>query len=175
MLRKKRLIQSISRNQLKPLAIVLTHCHHDHIAAAEALSKQFNCPIHAHKKEIEGLQNPDLNYSNAPGLMPISILCQHPLTDGDKLTFGKFSLVVYHTPGHTPGGICLKSEQLPIVFTGDTVFSDDIGRTDLNGGDVKAMRRTLTNKVSLWPDETMLYPGHGDQALLKNVRKFLTL
>lgn len=170
---KKRCHQALQKLSLKLIGIVLTHGHHDHIGAADALRKQYTCPIMAHKKELPVLSSPDLNYSNDGSMVPIAITCDRPLTDGDTLILGTYEWVVIHTPGHTPGGMCLLCPSENVIFTGDTVFSDDIGRTDLKGGDAAAMKRSIQNKVMLWSDSLIVYPGHGDPEQMDKVKGYL--
>jgi glyoxylase-like metal-dependent hydrolase (beta-lactamase superfamily II) len=78
-----------------------------------------------------------------------------------------------HTPGHTPGGICLKVSGEPVVFTGDTVFMDDVGRTDLNGGSESQLKTSLRHILTTWQDDWVLYPGHDGSGLMKEARPFL--
>lgn len=167
----KRLTKYIDRNSLKLVGIILTHYHHDHIGVAQQLKVIYNCPILAHKKEVEGLKDPHINYSSQMRGKAISIIPDDLLSDGKIIDVGEGALEVIHTPGHTPGGICLKVVNANIIFTGDTVFDDDLGRTDLEGGSEEQLKRTVLNKVSKWPDSTIIYPGHGNSATIAEVRK----
>ncbi|SNS40225.1 Glyoxylase, beta-lactamase superfamily II [Anaerovirgula multivorans] len=168
---EKALMQYIDRNSLNLKAIILTHYHHDHIGAAEELKKKYNAPIYAHKKEIEGLKDPEINHSKHKTRKAISIVPDKILSDGDIIAVTDIFLEVIHTPGHTPGGMCLKVKDANIIFTGDTIFSDDLGRTDLVGGNEEILKKTIMNKVSKWSDETIIYPGHGEASVMKEMRR----
>lgn len=168
---ESKLVQSIDKKSLKLAGIILTHYHHDHIGVAEELRKRYQCPIYAHKKEFEGLSRPDYNRSIGARKNSISIIPDKALSDGDEISIGKITLLVIHTPGHTPGGICLGLKNSKIVFTGDTIFEDDLGRTDLEGGCEDQLKRSIANKVSKWPEDTIIYPGHGASATIKQVRE----
>jgi len=166
----KVIMKYIDRDQLQLKGIILTHYHLDHIGAAEKLRKKYDCPIYAHKKELDGLKDEKINQSFQYG-KTISVVADKAISDGDEINIGSLNLMVIHTPGHTPGGICLKLIDTNVVFTGDTIFSDDLGRTDLAGGSEEMMRKSITNKVSKWSDETIIYPGHGETSTMNEVRK----
>ncbi|KAB3534083.1 MBL fold metallo-hydrolase [Alkaliphilus pronyensis] len=161
----------ITKNSLKPKAIIISHYHHDHIGAAEDLKEKYNSPIYAHKKELAGLKNPEINRSIITRKKEITVIPDKLLKEGDTIEVGEIVLEVIHTPGHTPGGISLKVKDSNIVFTGDTIFSDALGRTDLAGGDEGILKRTIVNKVSRWGDDIIIYPGHGDSTTMKAARK----
>ncbi len=167
---EKVLIKYIDKNNLKPIGIILTHYHHDHIGAADEVKKKYDSPIYAHKKEVEGLKNPEYNRSMINRRKNISVIPDEVFSEGAIISVGKVHLEVIHTPGHTPGGICLKVKDSNIIFTGDTIFSDDLGRTDLEGGSEEMLKKTITNKVSKWKDDIIIYPGHGENALMKDVK-----
>lgn len=161
----------VAKKSLKPLGIILTHYHYDHIGAVEELRNQYSCPVYIHKKDVEGLKNPEINHSVRGFRRPISITPDETLLDGHIIKAGDVALEIIHTPGHTRGGICLKAIKDKVIFTGDTLFKDEIGRMDLEGGSEDAMRRTLANKVSKWDDDTIIYPGHGDCATMDYVKR----
>lgn len=166
----KIIMKYLDRNQLQPIGIILTHYHQDHIGASEELKKKYKCNIYAHKKELEGLKDPKINQSTM-GRKTISVIPDKVLSDGDMVKIGNLSLCVIHTPGHTPGGICLKIKDTNNILTGDTIFRDDLGRTDLAGGSEDMLKKSIINKVSKWPDETIIYPGHGEIATMKEIKK----
>lgn len=164
-------ITYIEKNSLKVLGIVLTHYHYDHIGAVEDIKKKYNCPVYIHKKDAHGLQRAEINYSMEGFRKPVSIIPDKTLSHGDRIQAGSVVLEVIHTPGHTPGSICLRAKDANIIFTGDTIFDDDLGRTDLEGGSPGEMRKSIANKISKWPDDITIYPGHGDHAAMAYVRK----
>ncbi|WZL74430.1 MBL fold metallo-hydrolase [Clostridiaceae bacterium 35-E11] len=164
-------MQYINKHHLKLTHILLTHYHYDHIGAVEELKKKYNSIVCIHKKEVEGLKDPSVNYSMNTFRKSISIDPDRLLKEGDTIEVGNMTLEVIHTPGHTPGGICFKVKNEDIMFTGDTIFNIDLGRTDLDGGDFIAMRNSIRNKVSKWDDCLTIYPGHGDPATMEYVRR----
>lgn len=150
----KKIIKYIRSEKLNPLGIVLTHHHYDHSGAAEKVAKELDLQIMIHSLDAD-------RFPAADGLL------QH----GDVLPLGRDKLVVFHTPGHTSGGICLLSKRSSVCFTGDTVFNVDLGRTDLEDGSEEEMRASIRNVVDTWGNEVTIYPGHGDPASMKYVRK----
>ncbi|QEK12655.1 MBL fold metallo-hydrolase [Crassaminicella thermophila] len=167
----KTFIDYIDRNNLKPIGIILTHYHYDHIGAVLELKKKYNIPTYIHKKDAEGLKDPYKNHSISNFRKAISIISDRIVVDGDVIKAGEIVLEVIHTPGHTPGGICLKVKNENIIFTGDTIFNIDLGRTDLEGGNYSEMKNSIRNKISKWDDDIIIYPGHGDSASMAYVRK----
>ena len=143
----------ITQAELKVKLIVNTHGHSDHISGDAIFQEKFNVPICIHKYDapsIEGITK---------GKFPANVL----LEDGSLIQFGDESLKVMHTPGHTPGSICLIGKRL--VFTGDTLFAGGIGRTDFPGGSDSDMRLSLQKLVRL-PDNFLIYPGHGAASIM---------
>lgn len=157
------IFEYIDQAKLKVVFIVNTHGHQDHINADEAFQKKFNVPICIHTLDapfIEGVKNEGA---------PANVL----LEEGSAVKFGTETLRVMHTPGHTPGSICLVGEKL--VFTGDTLFAGGIGRTDFPESSMSDMRLSLQKIVRL-PDVLMVYPGHGETTMIgeeKRVNPFL--
>ena len=155
----------ISRNGFKPLFIVNTHGHADHIGANSSLS----LPIYAHELEKDFFTDPDKNMSQAFGVRIISPEPTRFIKQGDKLRVGNSELCVLHTPGHSPGSISLKIDKA--VFTGDALFYEGVGRTDLPNGSDKDLIESIWNKILILPDETTVYPGHGPASTVGHEKK----
>jgi glyoxylase-like metal-dependent hydrolase (beta-lactamase superfamily II) len=159
----QQILDYITQGGLKIKSIVNTHGHSDHISGDAIFQGKYNVPICIHKYDaaaIEGL---------GKGKFPANAL----LEDGSLIELGNESLKVMHTPGHTPGSICLLGERL--VFTGDTLFAGGIGRTDFPGGSDSDMRLSLQKLVCL-PDNFLVYPGHGPTSIMgeeKRVNPFM--
>lgn len=156
------LIGFLKQHQLTPLAVVLTHGHVDHIVGTAALRQNFpQIRVYIHKLDAPMLIDAQANLSAFAGLAfttePADIL----LVEGDIIEQAGITLKVFHTPGHTPGGICLYAEQEGLVFVGDTLFADSVGRTDFPGGDMDQLIEGIRTKLLILPDATAIYPGHG--------------
>jgi hydroxyacylglutathione hydrolase len=148
---KKRL----KNRSLKIKFIVNTHGHGDHIGA----NAQLSAPIYVHRLDAEFLSSPQLNLSGMFGCSVTSPLPAGLLEQGQLLQAGSISLTVIHTPGHTPGGICLNAGDC--IFTGDTLFAQGIGRTDIPGASQQDLLQSIKEKLFALPDEAAIYPGHG--------------
>ncbi len=145
----------LSRNRLSARYIINTHGHADHIGA----NGRFGLPIMIHRSDVPFLSNPAKNLSAILGMAISSPPASRVLEDGDKLYVGDLLLEVIHTPGHTPGSISVKCEDL--VFTGDALFNEGIGRTDFPYSSEEDLLRSIREKLLVLPDSTKVYPGHG--------------
>jgi len=137
--------------------IVDTHVHVDHTAGNKAMHDATGAPIAIHIDDAEALKHPHpgmLAMFNAQPSPAATIL----LKDGDKISFGNESVTVIHTPGHSPGGICLYFPGY--VITGDTLFVGGVGRTDLPGGSYEVLLSSIRNRLFTLPDDTIVLPGH---------------
>lgn len=144
--------------------VLLTHGHFDHIMALE----QLPYPVYCHEAELDALQNPTTNGSTMIGRQFRYEKNVHLLAEGDQI--GCFS--VLHTPGHRPGCLCFYNAAENTLFSGDTLFCQGVGRTDLEGGSMQALRTSLKRLLAL-PDETKVYPGHGPMTLIADEREGL--
>lgn len=150
----------LDKHKLKAKFIMHTHGHIDHIQA----DNEFNLPVYVHSADIELLKNPERNLSNFLSL-PFKVKSDiKQLEDSQIINLDDLSLEVMHTPGHTPGGICLKSAQ--VVFTGDTLFAGSVGRTDFPGASYEQLMKSIQDKLLVLPDETVIYPGHGPSSTI---------
>ena len=153
------LIDFLTGNGMDLEYIILTHGHGDHIGGVEHYMDMFpNAKLVASKYEKEMLNDENLNESLAMYGFPLRIDADLYVDDGDTLMCGGYELKFIHTPGHTPGGMCILTED--ILFSGDTLFRQSIGRTDLPGGDFSTLMKSIKEKLFVLPDETKVLPGH---------------
>lgn len=152
------IINTIKKMSLRPVIIINTHAHPDHTAGNQTLKQVFNIPIAMHASDAGSFLNQaNLFLSSMVGALPTpqpDIL----LKDGNNVVLGEISLKVIHTPGHTPGSICLYYPGH--VFTGDTLFVKAVGRTDLPGGSWETLIKSIKTRLFTLPEETIVWPGH---------------
>lgn len=152
----------IDRDGLKSVAIINTHGHGDHIGA----NNRFGIPAWIHRLDAEFLQDPSKNLSVTFGFSLKTEPAKRLLEQGDILNIGKYNLEVIHTPGHTPGSICLKGDS--VIFTGDTLFCEGIGRTDFSYGSESDIIRSIKERLFTLDDSYVIYPGHGPSSTIGN-------
>jgi hydroxyacylglutathione hydrolase len=168
----------IARYRLKPIAVLLTHGHIDHVWSVGPVCDAKGIPAYIHPDDRELLADPAKGLSLAVGqelfggmtfTEPDDVLF---LTEGCTLTLGGMDFAVGHVPGHTPGSVTFRSDEMPpdadnskMLFSGDLLFQGSIGRTDLPGGDHRAMLRSLARTLTL-PDDTLVLPGHGRETTI---------
>lgn len=154
------LTNEIKNNNIEIEYIVLTHGHSDHICGVNEHKAEFpNAKVVACKDEESMLADPVLNHSAAFG-MPYSVTADILVGDGDELPLGNLKMKFMHTPGHTEGGMCIYIEKANVLFSGDTLFCQSIGRTDFPGGSYKEILESIKNKLFILPDNTDVFPGH---------------
>jgi glyoxylase-like metal-dependent hydrolase (beta-lactamase superfamily II) len=156
-------------NALKPRCVINTHGHGDHIGANHFFAKESGVSLLIHEDDADFLNSPKLNLSSAFGMIIKAPPATRLLKDRDRIDVGKLYLEVLHTPGHTPGGICLRYNGA--VFTGDTLFYEGIGRTDLPNSSEEAILASIRNKLMVLPDECLVYPGHGPETSIGHERR----
>jgi len=153
------ILREVKRLRVDVKAVINTHGHVDHIAADEPVIKATGAKLMIHEDDAAMLKSPARNLSLLGGVPLPPLKADRLLQDGDTVAFGSEALEVIHTPGHTPGGICLLADD--IVFTGDTLFAKGIGRTDFPGGSYETLLRSIRERLLTLPDDTRVYPGHG--------------
>ena len=146
---------------LKPEAILLTHCHFDHIYGVKSLQDRFGAKVYMHPADedmIDYCAKMASRFSIAP---PDGGFSREYLHEGDTVTVAGLEFEVMETPGHTPGGICWLNRNEGVIFTGDTLFAGSIGRTDLDGGEYDDEIRSIMEKIMILDSDMKVYPGHG--------------
>jgi len=148
-------LEFIAKMNLRIAGILLTHHHYDHVGAVDKIRAATGCAVYLHRDDCD-------IYKKHVDVMP---------DHGYSIPLGEEELIVLHTPGHTMGSVCYFSEKNRLVFTGDTIFNVDLGRTDLADGSTPLMIKSMRDIVDKWGNDITIYPGHGDPATMKYVRK----
>ena len=162
-------ITALEADKLELKYIILTHVHLDHIVSAEQLRRHYGAPLLVHRLDAGALGDPMRNGSELFGLETVFGAADRVLGHGDAIPLGGQKLEIIHTPGHTPGSICIKVGGM--LFTGDTLFRTGIGRTDLPGGNTGDIMDSLENRLMALDDEVLVYPGHGMQTTIGYERR----
>ena len=157
----KKMIAYIEEEGLKLQAILLTHGHFDHIMAADEVRDKYNVKVYASAEEKNTLSTPHINLGEAYG-MNLSVKADIWHNDGDVLNLAGFDIKAIHTPGHTEGGTCYYIESIGVLFSGDTLFCESVGRTDFPGGSMSGIVHSIKDKLMVLPDDTKVYTGHGE-------------
>jgi len=152
-------------------AILLTHGHYDHIMGVYRVKRFTAVDVYCNESEREALENAEINRSALHGIN-IEVTPDKLLTDGDEIRFGNTTLKVIHTPGHTPGCVCYYDAENGVLFSGDTLFKETIGRTDFPTGNHDQLIQNLKEKLLILPDETQVYPGHGGSTAIGHEKKY---
>lgn len=155
--------QKILEEKVKPIAILLTHGHFDHVLGTYELVLNFKIPVYANKNDVFLIKNAR---KNAEFWTKLDQQIDPPkvnnfLVEDDKVQFGKTDLKVIVTPGHTPGSVCFYNQKEKILFSGDTVFKDGFGRTDFSYSSKPDLIKSVKKLLKL-PIKTIVYPGHGE-------------
>jgi hydroxyacylglutathione hydrolase len=155
----ERIFLEIAEAELKPVVIINTHGHVDHIGANRDMKDHFGVPLYIHAADspmLGKIQQLELSlFLGAKDSPP----ADHLMSDGEEIKIGNSVLRVLHTPGHSPGSVSLLGDGF--LLSGDTLFFEGVGRTDLPGGSQKQLEQSLREKVMTLPDETVVLPGHG--------------
>lgn len=165
------MLDYITDNDLKPMRIVLTHAHVDHIGSLEHMHTLWpDVPILIHEAECEFLDNPVHNLSAFMGMPIIAPAATKLLKHGDTLSFNDQEFEVRHTPGHSPGGIALIDHASKQAIVGDALFNGSIGRTDFPTSDVHQLMESIHTQLMSLPDDMVIYPGHGPSSTIGHER-----
>lgn len=153
------MVNHIKENELDIEYIILTHGHGDHIGGVNSYLEEYpKAKLIAGIYEKELLENPNLNFSKETCGIPISLIADKYVTDGETLKLGNMNLTFIHTPGHTLGGISILVGD--VLFSGDTLFAQSIGRTDFPGSSFADIKASIQKKLYTLPIDTKVYPGH---------------
>lgn len=153
------LADNIEKEGLKPTAVLLTHGHLDHAGAAEELAQKYGIKIYAHEAEQETLRDSRMNLTAAFGAAN-AFHADVFVKDEEIIELLGYKIKVLFTPGHTPGGCCYYFTEQRILFSGDTLFCESVGRTDFPGGSSSVLIRSIREKLFVLPEDVKVYPGH---------------
>ena len=164
---RQEFVQYIAQNNLKPLALLNTHCHIDHVLGNAWVISQFQVPLYMHEKDLVTL-NAVANYAPMYGFVGFEPSPQPTklVSHGDLLTFGNLELEVLFGPGHAPGHVAYYFKKAGIVVNGDILFRGSFGRFDLPNGDLSTLKETINEVLFRLPDETVVYCGHGPETTI---------
>ena len=166
----RRIATMIQTTRARVAAIVNTHAHYDHVNRNAEAKRLTGAPLLIHEAEagrLAGFSATSLLLRGRPRLSPPP---DRLLREGDTIEVGTLRFEVIHTPGHSPGGICLRSKKT--IFCGDAIFQGAIGRTDLKGGDYDTLVTAIKDKLFVLSDDIFLHPGHGPRTTVEQERKF---
>ncbi|RQD70671.1 MAG: MBL fold metallo-hydrolase [Tindallia sp. MSAO_Bac2] len=144
--------------------IVLTHGHGDHIGALVQLKELTQVPVAIHHEDAHMIEDGQRNFTAMMGTA-VEITADELLNDGDEIKLGESVIKIIHTPGHTQGGICLLADDM--LFSGDTLFMQSIGRTDLEGGNLFQLLGSIKKKLLVLSETVRVFPGHGPETNIK--------
>ncbi len=158
----ERILRFLNDIAVKPIQIIATHTHFDHVLGVNAIRAKLKIPFLIHRDDLSMLESMQSRVHQIMGFsVPPPPKVDEFLADGESITIGRDRVKVIHTPGHSPGSISLAGRGY--VLTGDALFNQSIGRTDLPGGDLDALVHSITDRLFNLNDDTIVYPGHGPE------------
>lgn len=166
-----RIVQKIQSMGGAPAAILLTHGHFDHIGAAEELRDKYGIRIYAMEEEGDVLASMQLNLSQMFGC-PMTLQADVLLKDGQELDLAGLHITAFHTPGHTKGGACYYLKEECVLFSGDTLFAESVGRSDFPTGSMSTLVGSIKNKLLVLPEETRVLPGHNYESTIGHEKRY---
>jgi glyoxylase-like metal-dependent hydrolase (beta-lactamase superfamily II) len=165
-----RILGILREQQLTVAAYLLTHGHVDHITAVADMCQTLSAPVYIHSEDLPWAFDPDNQMPPFYSVPTPPKGAVHPLQDGEERSDAGLRYRVISTPGHTPGSVCFLFPDEHVLFSGDTLFAESVGRTDLPGGDSRALARSLARLAEL-DDRTVVYPGHGPATDMAHEKK----
>lgn len=166
-----KIVANIGNLDMKPVAILLTHGHYDHIGAVDELREKYGIKVYVSKIEMDLMNDQRQNLSLWFGA-DMAIKGDFALSDGQEIEIAGIKMKFILTPGHTPGSGCYYVESEGVLFSGDTLFYMSRGRTDFPGGSEKQIIDSITNKLLVLPDDTVVLPGHEGDTTIANEKRF---
>jgi glyoxylase-like metal-dependent hydrolase (beta-lactamase superfamily II) len=160
------ILQTLKTHQFTVKYLIHTHGHIDHVSATAAIQRQTGAPVLLHEADQILLDNLTLQGTMFGLTAPPAPTVDRHICEGDRIDWGRYTLSVTETPGHSPGGVCLNLEGEKVLFAGDTLFQDSIGRTDLWGGDYEQLLDSIREKLWQLDDDTIVCPGHGPRTTI---------
>ena len=169
----------LDEHRLTPAAVLLTHGHIDHMWSAQKVADTYGCPVYIHPEDRFMLTDPIAGLGPRLAQLALGAFFREPRQvveldrDGDKVSLGGLTVTVDHTPGHTRGSVVFRVAQGPeeLAFTGDTLFKQSIGRTDLEGGSGRDLYTSIVEKLLVLDDDTVVLPGHGPKSTIGAERR----
>jgi hydroxyacylglutathione hydrolase len=165
----------LDENRLTPAAVLLTHGHIDHMWSAQKVADAYGCGVYIHPADRHMLTDPIKGFGPRVAQKAFGALFREPKQvveldrDGDKIDLGGITVAVDHTPGHTPGSVIFRiagGTEDEVAFTGDTLFKQSVGRTDLPGGSGRDLLTSIVTKLLVLDDDTLVLPGHGERSTI---------
>jgi len=160
---REQLIHYLTENGLKPVRLVNTHCHFDHVMGVDFIRQKFGIPFECHAEDAFWLTLASAQSRSFGISMENPAAADGTITEGESVMFGRSPLRIIHVPGHSPGHVAFYAEQEHFLLAGDVLFSGGIGRSDLPGGNYARLMQSITEKLLVLPPETTVYSGHGTE------------
>lgn len=165
------LMSHIKSEGLKIEAILLTHGHFDHMMGIDGFLSEFDVPVYVHEEDADAMEDPVLNQSSTY-TSGYTFGKARYLRDRQTLELAGYTFQVIHTPGHTKGGCCYYVASEDVLFSGDTLFQNSVGRTDFVNSSTSDLVHSVREKLFLLPDDTMVYPGHMGETKIGHEKKY---
>ena len=163
--------ETLAEKGFQVKGILLTHGHFDHIWGVNRLKELSGAPLYAYEEEKILCEDAVTNVSDQVG-RPYTVSPDRYLKDGEELTIADMTCKLIATPGHTVGSCCYYFKEADTLIAGDTLFQDSVGRTDLATGSMSALVRSVRDKLFVLPEETKVYPGHGEATTIGHEKKY---